>query len=157
MLPAFSLFVGVGHPFRRDDGVGPWLADRLADAGCNAVAHAGDGADLVALFSEADDILLADAMQSGRPAGSTTLLDARATRLPHGAFRNSTHEFGLVQAVETARALGLLPRSLRVVGIEGRDFGFGEGLSGPVGAAAARMLPELMSAGRAARMASRDV
>jgi hydrogenase maturation protease len=44
-------------------------------------------------------------------------------------FHYSTHRFGLAEAVETARALGLLPGSLRVFGIEGQDFGAGIGLS----------------------------
>lgn len=134
--PAFSLFIGVGHPFRRDDAVGPWLAERLALAGCRALAHTGDGADLVGRFGMADDILIADATQSSAPPGHIRLIDARAAPLPDRTFRNSTHEFGLAFAVETARALGLLPRSLWVLGIEGQDFGFGETLSPAVSRAA---------------------
>lgn len=134
--PAFSLFIGVGHPFRRDDAVGPWIAKRLALAGCRALAHTGDGADLVGRFGMADDILIADATQCGAPPGHIRLIDARAAPLPDRTFRNSTHEFGLAFAVETARALGLLPRSLWVLGIEGQDFGFGETLSPAVARAA---------------------
>ena len=134
--PAFSLFIGVGHPFRRDDAVGPWMAERLALAGCRALAHTGDGADLVGRFGMANDILIADATQSGAPPGHIRLIDARAAPLPDRTFRNSTHEFGLAFAVETARALGLLPRSLWVLGIEGEDFGFGETLSPAVARAA---------------------
>jgi hydrogenase maturation protease len=147
-VPRFGLFIGVGHPFRRDDGVGPWLADRLAGAGIDAVAHAGDGAGLIARFGEAQDILVADAMQGGRPPGSAVLLDARLAPMPEGRFRNSTHEFGLVQAVETARVLGLLPRSLWVLGIEGQDFGFGEGLSEAVERRASQVLEAILAACR---------
>jgi len=134
--PAFSLFIGVGHPFRRDDAVGPWLAERLAQAGCRALAHTGDGADLVGCFGMATDILIADTTQSGAPPGHIRLIDARAAPLPDRTFRNSTHELGLAFAIETARALGLLPRSLWVLGIEGQDFGFGETLSPAVARAA---------------------
>lgn len=134
--PVFSLFIGVGHPFRRDDAVGPWLAERLAQAGCRALAHTGDGADLVGCFGMAKDILIADATQSGAPPGHIRLIDARAAPLPDRTFRNSTHELGLAFAIETARALGLLPRSLWVLGIEGQDFGFGETLSPAVARAA---------------------
>lgn len=148
-VPRFGLFIGVGHPFRRDDGVGPWLADRLADAGFDAVAHVGDGAGLIARFGAAQDILVADAMQGGRPPGSAVLLDARLAPMPEGRFRNSTHEFGLVHAVETARALGLLPRSLWVLGIEGEDFGFGEGLSDAVARKAAQVLDAIVASPRA--------
>lgn len=145
-LPAFDLFIGVGHPLRRDDGVGPWLADRLSEGGCRAVVHAGDGTGLIARFAEARRILVADAMQGGRPPGTAIWVDASGTRLRKDAFRNSTHEFGLAYAVETGRLLGLLPDSLWIVGIEGRDFDFGEGLSPPVAETVSTLLPRLQSA-----------
>lgn len=139
-LPSFSLFIGVGHPFRRDDGVGPWLAARLANAGCKAIPHAGDGAVLMELFAEAEAILIADATQTDRAPGSISLFNARETVLPPDEFRNSTHEFGLGYAIETARALGRLPEALWVIGIEGQDYGFGEALSAPVAKAANGLL-----------------
>ncbi len=147
-LPRFGLFIGVGHPFRRDDGVGPWLAARLASGGCNAIAHLGDGAALIELFAEAKEILIADATQTDRAPGSINLLDACATVLPTNEFRNSTHEFGLGYAVETARALGRLPEALWVIGIEGQDFGFGEELSAPVKNAVRGLLTELTASCR---------
>ena len=60
-------------------------------------------------------------------------------------FRNSTHEFGLGYAVETARALGRLPEALWIIGVEGKDFGFGEALSVPVARAACGLVTELMA------------
>lgn len=149
-LGRFDRLIGVGHPFRRDDGVGPWLAGELARRGFDAAAHTGDGAGLVDVLAQAAEareaLLFADATQSGAPPGAIVVLDAHAGPLPPDTFRNSTHEFGLAAAVETARALGLLPPLVVIVGIEGQEFAFGEGLSAPVEAAAYAVLDTLLRA-----------
>jgi hydrogenase maturation protease len=139
-------FIGVGHPYRGDDGVGPWLAEALARLGFDAIAHAGDGADLIAAFEAGGAIVIADATCSGRPPGTVTTLDARAAPLPSDLFHRSTHAFGLAAAVETARALGLLPDSLTILGIEGAEFGTGPGLTSAVAAAAGELLSRLVCA-----------
>jgi len=123
------LHVGIGNPWRRDDGIGPWLAAALAAEGRRAVPHPGDGAALMELFATASDIVLIDATRSGLSPGTLTRFDATVERLPAETFHYSTHRFGLAEAVETARALGQLPRRLIVYGIEGADFSAGEGLS----------------------------
>lgn len=141
-LPPIKRVVGMGHPVRCDDGVGPWMAGQLAARGCAAVTMAGDGAALMDLFEPDAAMLVIDAMQSGQPPGTVRLFDAGTTPL-NAVFRNSTHEFGLTAAIETARTLGILPASLWVLGIEGASFGFGETLSPPVHRSAAALLPEI--------------
>jgi len=47
-----------------------------------------------------------------------------------------THRFGLAEAVDTARALALLPQKLNVYGIEGQCFEAGEAMNDQVGHAA---------------------
>jgi len=140
---AATLFIGVGNAMRGDDGVGPWLAAQLTARGARARAHEGDGADLIAMFREAPEIVLLDATQSGAEPGTILQMEAACTSLSSGVFRRSTHEFGLAEAVETARALGWLPARLMIYGIEGAEFGAGPGLSPTVEAAARRLLDRL--------------
>ena len=135
-----TLFIGVGNSFRRDDGAGPVVAARLSGRGAQTRVHAGDGTGLIEYFSEAAKIVLIDATRSGAPGGTILDIDATRTPLPTEFFHYSTHRFGLAEAVETARRLGLLPEALRVIGIEGVDFGPGEGLSEPVEAAVRRVV-----------------
>lgn len=137
------LIVGVGNALRGDDGAGPWVAEQLAARGLAARVHAGDGTGLIDLFQTAPRLLVIDAMRSGGPPGEIRDLDALAAPLPAHLFHYSTHRFGLAEAVETARALGLLPRALRVIGIEGATFAPGQGLSPPVQAAAGRVVAML--------------
>ncbi|MGB5559880.1 MAG: hydrogenase maturation protease [Paracoccaceae bacterium] len=143
-MPSARLIVGVGNRFRSDDGVGPWVAEKLRAAGHVAQIHAGDGTGLLDLFSTCDEIILVDATRSGTPPGTLITLDATRAPLRADLFHYSTHRFGLAEAVETARALGGLPRRLTVFGIEGGDFGAGIELTAPVARAAEALAAELI-------------
>ena len=135
-----ALVIGVGNRDRGDDAVGPITVDRLTARGIAAIEHAGDGAALIDVWERADTVILVDAMGSGGQPGTIRRFDAVRERLPKGAFGVSSHLFGLVDAVETARALGRLPSNLIVFGIAGGSYGFGDLLSPPV----QRALPEVV-------------
>jgi hydrogenase maturation protease len=143
------LHVGMGNPLRRDDGVGPWLARDLAAAGLRARAWPADGAGLIDLFAAEPRLVLIDATRSDAAPGTVHRFDALCRPLPRPLFHNSTHEFGLAEAVEVARRLGQLPTHLIVFGIDGEDFGWGAGMSRPVLRAAEALAAQLK--GEAAR------
>jgi hydrogenase maturation protease len=141
--------LGIGNAARRDDGVGVWIARQLA-------ARLGDGADVRVLgddgfalldaLASVEAAILIDAVQSGAAPGTVHRFDAAAQALPPTLLRCSTHALGVAEAIELARALGQLPARLAVYGIEGADFGIGDGLSAPVAAAAAALVEELARA-----------
>lgn len=129
------LIIGVGNRFRRDDGVGPRVTDRLRERGLPVIEHSGEGAGLIEAWSVARRVVVVDAVSSGAAAGTLYRLDAADAELPRHFFRYSSHLFGLAEAIATARALGRLPPALIVHGIEGGDFGFGDDLTPEVAAA----------------------
>lgn len=131
-----TLVLGIGNRFRRDDGVGPAVADRLAALGIPAQEHSGEGAGLIEAWRGQARVVVVDATQSGAEPGTVVRLDAVGAAPPRGLFRYSSHLFGLAEAVETARALGHLPERLVIWGIEGADFGFGDALTPAVAEAA---------------------
>lgn len=143
-MPPARLIVGIGNRFRTDDGVGPWVAEKMGQAGHPAQVHAGDGTGLLDLFATCGDIVLIDATRSGAAPGTLVSLDATQAPLKADMFHYSTHRFGLAEAVETARALGDLPEHLMVFGIEGGDFGAGVGLTAPVAQAAQALVTKLI-------------
>mgnify|MGYP001809660461 CR=1 FL=1 len=132
-----ALVVGVGHPFRHDDGVGPLVAEKVAALGLTAVevlVHHGEGTDLMARWAGFDRVVLVDATCSGQAAGRVRHWDDPQA-LPTACFAKSSHVFGVAEAVEMAGLLGKAPPSLRIIGIEGSDFSAGQGLSLAVAAA----------------------
>lgn len=133
--------VGCGSLYRRDDGVGLSVARRLAALeleGTQVLACPGDGALIFDLLRGAGEVVLIDAMRSGRRPGSLAVFHPLHEPLPSGQFFSS-HGMGLGYAVGLAKSLEVLPRDLLIYGIEGADFSCGDGLTPVVEAAAARL------------------
>ena len=134
--------VCVGNPWRGDDAVGLHVARLLGGAlpeGVELVEREGEPTALIDAWEGADRVWLVDAVFSGAPAGTIHRLDASERALPAQLFRGSTHHVGLAEAVELARALGRLPASTVVYGIEGAGFDVGAELSPAVAGAAERV------------------
>lgn len=137
--------IGVGNPFRRDDGAGPAVVRRLAG---NVPAHVclvesdGEPTRLLDAWSGVDLGVVVDAVWSqGGAAGTVHNIRDRAAL--QSAAAASSHALPLAVALDLAAALGRQPRRLMVYGIEGADFGDGVGLSPPVARSVAALAREL--------------
>ncbi len=133
-----TLIVGAGNAYRKDDGAGLATAARLRGSvsdDVRLILKEGGLASLLDDWDGADRVVVIDATSSGSRPGTIRRYDAHEHPLPSGFSRSSTHSFGVSEAVELARALGRLPASVVVFGIEGGDFTAGEGLSPDVDAA----------------------
>lgn len=124
------MFLGVGNLHRGDDGVGPYLAQRLVDndflkeKGVEVLPHSGEGASLIHLWEDQEFVVIADCMKTGSTLGTIKRFDVVEDKLNAGVFRYSSHLFGLAEAVEMSRVLGTLPPKMIVYGIEGISFAF---------------------------------
>lgn len=130
--------IGVGNPYRGDDGAGPSVAAALRQAavpGLEVVEASGEGAALMEAWSGSERVFLVDAVSSGGRPGCVHRIDAARDRVPQDFFKYSTHAFAVAEAVEMARVLGQLPRALIIYGIEGEDFSAGEDLTPAVASA----------------------
>lgn len=137
------LVIGIGNRDRGDDAAGLLVAERLNS---DRTSLRSDCADLMELWEGEEEVVVVDAMRTGRPAGTVTRIDAARTSLPAGQF-GSTHSFGLAETVELARALGTLPESLVIYGIEGADFTVGAPPSPAVTTAVSRLVRDLAEDG----------
>jgi hydrogenase maturation protease len=139
------LIIGVGNDHRHDDAAGLIAARRLRARKLprvTVVESTGEGTALMELWQNANTVILLDTVQSGAAPGALHRLDARARTVHTSFLRCSTHAFGIAEAIELARALDQLPPRLIVLGIEGRNFAQGTGLSPKV----ERALPALVRA-----------
>jgi len=126
------LVIGIGNAYRSDDAAGLIAARRGRQQGpeCGSVIeHAGEGAALMELWKDADTVIVIDAVRSGAAPGTISRFDAALRPLPASMFRDSTHVFGLAEAVELSRALKQLPRPLIVYGVEAQNLEAGTNLS----------------------------
>ena len=141
------LVAGLGNDLRRDDGVGPEIALRVARSsrpGVTVLVNAGEPADLIEAWRGADVAIVLDAMRLGLDPGGCRRFEIDRAGLPRGPFALSSHATNLPDVVELARALDALPGRLLVFGVEGADFGPGEGLSPRVAASVERVAGEVL-------------
>jgi hydrogenase maturation protease len=130
--------LGIGNPDRGDDAVGRFVASLLQSGTMPDIPITllnGEGAGIVAALEGADEAWLVDACRSGASPGTIHRIDCTIDKVPPcGSV--SSHDFGLAEAIELARALGTLPRQCILYAIEGSDFTLGVPLSPDVVAAA---------------------
>ena len=111
--------IGVGHDFRGDDAAGLLAARRLrACPRVHAVEHTRDGLSLMENWRAEDHVVIVDALTSGHEPGTVFRFEATEGPVPGDAGWVSSHSPGVAEGIETARALGRLPASLTVYGIE---------------------------------------
>ncbi|MEY3122296.1 MAG: hydrogenase maturation protease [Nitrosomonas sp.] len=126
------LIVGIGNRHRGDDAIGCILAERLGEQRnpeYRIIIHDGEPASLMAQWAGCDEVILLDAVRSGRQPGTLIKLDLVSERLPQTFFHCSTHAFGITEAVELSRAMGTLPKKLVFYGIEAQTFDSGAPVS----------------------------
>jgi len=130
------LVIGVGNPYRRDDGVGNAVVARLrsdhATAHVDVVEEPGDCTRLIALCRDRDLVVIVDAAVSGAPAGTLHRVECRGGAGVAATSPTSSHGIGVGDAINLADALGALPRRLVLYAVEAAAVGAGVGLSPPV-------------------------
>jgi len=144
-----KLVIGIGNPFRGDDGAGLILAAMLRERdlpGTVLIEANGDVSGLMDAWKDAAEVILVDAVFSGAKAGTIFRFDASHHPLPRETFASvSTHSFSLADSIELARALGQLPAKVIVYGIEGKDFSARTGLTPEVERATNEALKRILA------------
>jgi hydrogenase maturation protease len=125
--------IGCGNRERGDDGAGLLVVRRLRELGVESLGVrtktcCGEATEVIDAWAADDEVIIVDAVVTGASAGTIHRWDEGI--LPAGgAISGSTHSFGIGEAIRLARALGRYPKSLRVYGIEGRQFELGTEIS----------------------------
>jgi hydrogenase maturation protease len=145
-----AVLIGIGNSYRRDDGVGAAVADAVSEispAGVFVLACDGEPAALIEAWSDAEHVVLVDAVRAGGAADASDAVPGRIHRrvlVPPDTARAaawpapgaaSSHRMGVADALRLAAALDRLPRRLTAFGVEAADIGYGPGLSPAVEAA----------------------
>lgn len=145
-----TLVAGVGNILLGDEGAGVHAVRKLLEQGLPEGADAVDAGtalgDLLHEFGRYERLILVDAVRGGGCAGQVYRLEIHGSGALQGALRPvSLHEFGVAEALEQARVLGILPPHVVLLGMEPACVEPGMELS----AEAARALPALVRLVRA--------
>ncbi len=163
-----TLVAGVGNVLRGDDGFGVAVAERLARSSLpDGVTVVETGIAGIALVQELqqgwDALVVVDAVDRGRPPGTVMVIEPEIVDV--GALswdeRNDViadmHLATPERVMVLARALGVLPSWVRIVGCQPNDAeSVRQGLSADVGAAVGLAAAEVLRL-LAERTAAEDV
>ena len=103
----------------------------------------GEATSLLDAWTGQANVVVVDAVRTGDPVGTIHRWAATEAAFPRARFA-STHGFGVAEAIELARTLGLLPSQLCVYGIEAGQFEPGADPSAAVQQAAVTLAAEIL-------------
>ncbi|MDH7506423.1 MAG: hydrogenase maturation protease [Candidatus Thermoplasmatota archaeon] len=127
--------IGVGNPFRCDDGIGIILLNKLIEQKnlfpkkIDFIDGGTGGLNLLHVISRYDIVFFIDAMQLNAEPGSFRLFTLDEIKLFKKTKSFSTHTDQLPQLIEISRQLGELPKQLFIFGIQPKDMSFGSDLT----------------------------
>jgi len=153
---AHTLILGVGNEALCDEGLGVHVARALATQPLPPGVRVCDGGTpgyaLLGELEGVERLVIVDAMEMR--LSPTTIVTVRPEELRSLAppDRASLHGVGLLDALDLARALGLLPGDVRIVGVQPARVAWGLELS----PALQRALPAVLDAVLAAALAPTD-
>lgn len=134
--------VGVGNPFRGDDGAGCAVIDVLSEKMPPSITLRktnGDIAELLDLFTQYATVYIIDACQGDGLPGSWQRINALTDNIPLDAKQTSTHGLNVSQAIQLATHLKQLPSQLIIYTIASDNFTIQTSVSWPVSQAISKV------------------
>jgi hydrogenase maturation protease len=128
------LVLGVGNPYRRDDGIGPAVISRLKsewrlrESYVDLLDGGTDGLSLIEYIEGYAKVLVVDAVDMGVAPGEVRMFSPEEAKLTIKADALSTHGFGLAEVIALMEKLEM-KTDMRIIGIQAKDVTFGEGMS----------------------------
>ena len=130
-----ALVIGVGNPFRRDDGIGPAVAAEVARrslAGVRVLLCSDDPVEMLAAWTDTELAVVVDAAVGEDSVPGRIRRWTPDVRPPCAAV--SSHGLDVPSTYALGRSLGRIPRRLLVLAVDAADVRPGLGLSPAVAA-----------------------
>ena len=128
-----TLVIGLGNPIMADDGLGIAALERLREGwtlpeSVRLVDGGTWGMNLLPLIEEASELLLLDAIDSGKPVGELVVLEREEVPRFFG-LKLSPHQIDLREVLALAELRGGLPAKLVAMGLQPARVEMFSGLS----------------------------
>jgi hydrogenase maturation protease len=148
-----KLLLGIGHRFRSDDGLGPYVVRQINERKFDGIVARelnGDFTNIIELLKNYQELIVVDASIAGQPLGSYQVIDYIKDGLSVDWAQSSTHGLGIAEGLQLAAALGVLPEKVTVYAVEAGNFDPGNQLSPEVLEAANKIILEIEKKSRKA-------
>jgi hydrogenase maturation protease len=140
-----KVVLGLGNLLNRDEGLGvhalKFLSTQIGDPSDFELLDGGVlGLNLLMIVEECSHLLILDAVNIGKPAG--TVVELCKEQIPlYSGIQLSQHQITFQEVLGLANIRGYLPENLHLIGIQPKDISTGLDLSSIVEDA----LPEVIS------------
>lgn len=141
-----AVVIGIGNTFRRDDGVGPAVADEIAKLGLpdvKVVTSSGEPGDVLEAWDGARVAIVVDAAAGEGAHPGRIRRWTPGQNAPTAAV--SSHAFGIAETYALGQAIKRLPHRLVVLSVDAADTDHGEGLSPAVAVAVAAVVGDVLA------------
>lgn len=123
--PKKIVILGVGNLLLSDEGIGVHVADQLMKMDLpvevSVVEGGTDGFRLIDIITEADRLIVVDAVKGGGAPGSIYHFDMDEVRDCPSGFKTSVHQIGILEVINLAGLIGKKPRTT-VIGVEPKSL-----------------------------------
>ena len=130
--PLKIVVLGVGNLLLSDEGVGVHVANELVKLelppGVTVVEGGTDGFRLINVITEADRLIVVDAVKGGGAPGSIYRFDINEVQNCPSGFKTSVHQIGILEVINLSGLIGKTPQTT-VIGIEPESLEMGMELS----------------------------
>jgi hydrogenase maturation protease len=126
------VILGVGNLLLSDEGVGVHVANQLMEmdlpAEVSVVEGGTDGFRLIDIITEADRLIVVDAVKGGGAPGSIYHFDIDEVQDCPSGFKTSVHQIGILEVINLSGLIGKKPYTT-VIGVEPKSLDMGMELS----------------------------
>ena len=140
--------VGIGNPFRGDDGAGWTVIEKLEKKihpSIRLMKARGEISELIDILSRFSNIYFIDACKSRDAIGTWRRIDVKSDPLLFDNPQTSTHGLSIKEAIELAKTRGAFPSKLILYAISGENYQMSETLSPEVAKAAAEVAEKILT------------
>ena len=123
--PPKTVILGVGNVLLSDEGIGVHVANELSTMelppGVSVVEGGTDGFRLLNIITEADRLIVVDAVKGGAEPGSIYRFNVDEVRNVPSGFRTSVHQVGILEVIDLSGLIGKTPKTT-VIGVEPKSL-----------------------------------
>ena len=127
--------IGVGNPFRKDDGIGIVLLEKLIEkkddlpSDIEFIDGGTGGMNLLHMLALFDRVLIIDAVKFNDKPGTSKLFKSEDVCSKKSSINISTHESDVLKIINLSKELGEIPDELFIFGVQPKDTSSGNSLS----------------------------
>jgi hydrogenase maturation protease len=151
------VILGIGNILLSDEGIGVHVANELfkrtLPENVSVVEGGTDGFRLLNVITEADRLIIIDAVRGGSESGSLYRFDIDDVKSCPSGFKTSVHQIGILEVIDLSGLIGKTPDTT-IIGIEPKSLEMGMELSPEIREKIPRIIELVLDEVR--RVAKRD-